>query len=263
MGASRAAALEKLLEEGLARKPGGSLLSSAGARLRRACELSPASAPKEALPSALSALDRLLSGGLPRGSLIEVTGRRSSGRFSLEIAALAAATSCGRPAALVDLGDHLDPQAASQAGVDLRYLLWARPRRAKEALAAAEMLVAAGFPLVVADLGMAPRTRYVPDAAWVRLARAAQSRGAALLLSVPWRSSGIAADAVVSAGGARPLWEESGRQPRLLLGLESRLVLEKSGRATPGRVEAMSLRVEEEFSVVSSQFQFPEPITEN
>jgi hypothetical protein len=186
------------------------------------------------MPSAVPALERLLPGGLTKGSLIELSGRRSSGRFSLEISALAAATSSGQAAALVDLGDHLDPQAAAQAGVDLHYLLWARPQRAKEALAAAEMLIAAGFPLVVADLGLAPRTRYVPDAAWVRLARAAQTRGATLLLSTPWRSSGIAADAVVSAGGARPLWRGSGRAPRLLAGVETRLTLEKIGRSTPG-----------------------------
>src|SRR5262245_17733292 len=188
MGASQAVALERLLEEGLAKKPGGSLLTSAGARLRRASELAPAGAPKDALASAVPALDRLLPGGLPSGSLIEVSGRRSSGRFSIGIAALAAATSIGRPAALVDLGDHFDPQAAELAGVDLRRLLWARPRRAKEALAAAEMLIAAGFPLVVADLGLAPRTRYVPDAAWLRLARVAQAREATLLLSAPWRA---------------------------------------------------------------------------
>src|SRR5512143_1726070 len=49
-------------------------------------------------------------GGLPRGTLVEVVGRRSSGRFALALAALAAATQAGESAALVDLGDQLDPQ---------------------------------------------------------------------------------------------------------------------------------------------------------
>ncbi|MGH9368999.1 MAG: hypothetical protein ACRD3M_15145 [Thermoanaerobaculia bacterium] len=248
MGALQALALERLLEEGLAKRPGGGLLSSPGVHLRRASELASACAQRGALPSAVPALDRLLPGGLPGGSLVELSGRRSSGRFSLGLAALAAATSSGQAAALVDLGDHLDPQAAEQAGVDLARLLWVRPQRAKEALAAAEMLIAAGFPLVVADLGLAPRMRYVPDAAWVRLARAAQARGAALLLSTPWRSSGIAADAVVSAAGARPLWRGSGRAPRLLAGISSRLTLEKFGRVTPNQSEPFSLSVSEAVS---------------
>jgi recA bacterial DNA recombination protein len=245
MGALQALVLDRLLEaEGLAKKPGG-LLSGLGARLCRASELASPAAQKVAQPTAVPALDRLLSGGLPKGSLVELTGRRSSGRFSLGLAALAAATSSGQAAALVDLGDHLDPQAAQLSGIDLRYLLWARPRRVKEALAASEMLLAAGFPLVVADLGLATRTRFVPDATWVRLARSAQAQGATLLLSTPWRSSGIAADAVVSAAGGWPVWQGSGKTPRLLAGLSSRLILERLGRSTPGLTAPFALSVAE------------------
>ena len=50
------------------------------------------------------------------------------------------------------------------------------------------------------DLGLAPvRGRFVPDAAWVRLERAARSHGAALLLLAPYRVSGVAAESVVAA----------------------------------------------------------------
>ena len=244
MSASRALAIERLLAEGIAKKNGGALLAGPGARLQRASELARPEA-SSAMPTAVPALDRLLPGGLPKGSLVEIAGRRSSGRYSLGLAALAAATSAGQPAALVDLGDHLDPQGAERAGVDLRRLLWARPRRAKEALAAAEMLVAAGFPLVVADLGLSPRTRWVPDAAWVRLARSAAAQGATLLLSTPRRASGIAADAVVSSSAAHAVWQGSGSSPRLLAGLSSRLTLEKHGRATPGLAAPLSLDVPE------------------
>jgi hypothetical protein len=230
MGA-QALAIERLLAQGMASKK-SALLGRPGARLRRASELAPPGA-SSAMPTAVAVLDRLLPGGLPKGRLVELSGRRSSGRFSLGLAALAAATSSGLAAALVDLGDHLDPQTAERAGVDLRRLLWARPRRAKEALAAAEMLLAAGFPLVVADLGLSSRTRWVPDAAWVRLARSAAAQDATLLLSTPWRASGIAADAVVSTAGACAIWQGSGRTPRILAGLSSRLTLEKYGRSTP------------------------------
>ncbi len=244
MGASQALAIERLLAEGVAKKNGGGLLAGPGARLQRASELARPEA-SSSLPTAVAALNRLLPGGLPKGRLIELWGRRSSGRFSLGLAALAATTSSGQAAALVDLGDHLDPETAARAGVDLRCLLWARPRRAKEALAAAEMLLAAGFPLVVADLGLSTRTRWVPDAAWVRLARSAAAQGATLLLSTPRRASGIAADAVVSSSAAHAVWQGSGSSPRLLAGLSSRLTLEKHGRATPGLAAPLSLDVPE------------------
>ena len=249
MGASRTA-FEQLLEEGALRgKKTGSLLTGTSARLTRASDLAlPARAglPLAASVSSVHApLERLL-GGFPKGRLVELVGRRSSGRHSLALAALASVTSSGDAAALVDLGDHLDPQAAARAGVDLDRLLWVRPARLKSALASAEMLLATGFPLVVADLGLSPRgARYLPDSAWVRLARAAQAQGASLFLITPWRMTGVAAETVVSADVARPVWLGSGRSPRLLDGISSRVTLDKFGRETPGTSVPVSLRAGE------------------
>jgi hypothetical protein len=174
--------------------------------------------------------------------LVELVGRRSSGRFSIGLAALASVTSAGEPAALLDPEENLDPQAAAAAGVDLELLLWVRPRRVRETLTAAEMLLAAGFPLVVADLGLSARGgRFVPDAAWIRLARASQAQGASLLLLTPDRMSGIAAEAVLTADAARPLWRGSGKSPRLLAGLSSRLTLQKLARAAPAATQPLRL----------------------
>jgi hypothetical protein len=218
------------------------LLTGLGAKLSRASDLPSPAARRDPIPTRVPALDRLLSGGLPRGTLVELSGRRSSGRFSIGISALAAATSCGEAAALVDLGGHLDPQAAEAAGVELTRLLWVRPEKLKDAVASAEMLLATGFPLVVVDLGLPPvRGRFVPDAAWVRLERAARSREAALLVLAPYRVSGIAAGAVVSAGAARGIWKGSGRAPRLLGGLAARLTLEKDALARSGVGEELGL----------------------
>jgi hypothetical protein len=247
MGALQAQVLEQLLERGLAKKPTG-LLAGSGARLLRASQLPSPGQTHGSFATGLSALDWLLAGGLPKGALVEIVGRRLSGRFAIGLAALAAATSSGQAAALVDLGDHLDPQAAERAGVDLARLLRVRPRRVKEALASAEMLLAAGFPLVVADLGLAPRhVRYTPDAAWLRLARSAQAQEAALLLLTPYRLSGVVAEAVLSADSARPIWQGSGQTPRLLIGIFSRLRLAKLGRTTPGLSASLSLSVPEAF----------------
>jgi recA bacterial DNA recombination protein len=242
-----ALAIEQILEgSGLERKAAArDLLTGLGAKLTRASDLAAPGAARDLLATKVPALDGLLSGGLPRGALVEVTGRRSCGRFSIGISSLAAATSAGEAAALVDLGGHLDPQSAEDAGVDLSRVLWVRPSKLKEAVASAEMLLSAGFPLVVVDLGLPPvRGRYVPDAAWVRLTRAARDRRAALLLLSPYRVSGIAAGAAVAADAARPIWRGAGKSPRLLEGIASRLTLQKDARMREGAVAPVILRSE-------------------
>jgi recA bacterial DNA recombination protein len=179
--------------------------------------------------TACPALDRLLAGGLRRGGMVELVGRRSSGRFSLVCSVLAAVTGSGETAALVDLGDGFDPESAVAAGVDLERLLWARPRHLKEVLASAEAILQSGMPLVVIDLGMPP----LPggrgaEASWLRLARAAQGHRAALLVASPYRVSGTSAQAVLEARGVRADWLGQGAAPRLLCGVSARLALVKS-----------------------------------
>jgi len=191
----------------------------------------------------VAALDALQGGGLHRGSLIELHGSRSSGRLSIALAALTAATAAGEAAALIDCGDHLDPQAAQACGVELARLLWLRPRRLKDALSCAEMALAAGLALVALDLGERP-ARGSPFAAWLRLARAAKAQNAVLLLLAPRPTAGTAADVVVRALRARPVWnaEGSGQTP-LLAGLDARLVVERHrGPAGAGGAVALPLR---------------------
>lgn len=200
-----------------------------------------------AFATAVPAFDRLLDGGLPRGQLVELVGARTSGRFSTLLAALAAATGVGETAALVDLGDGLDPGSAAALGVDLERLLWARPARLKEALAAAEMLLAGGFPLVALDLGMPPvRGGRGGEAGWLRLARAAKAHDAALLVGSPYRVTGTAAGAVLQAGRGRATWQgERAGSPRLLAGLAGHIELEKYRGRLPGQSEDLRLVVEE------------------
>ncbi|MFL6236746.1 MAG: hypothetical protein ACJ76N_26690 [Thermoanaerobaculia bacterium] len=199
-----------------------------------------------AFATAVPVLDRLLDGGLPRGQLVELVGSRTSGRFSTLLAALAAATGVGEAAALVDLGDNLDPESASALGVDLSRLLWARPAHLKEALAAAEMLLAGGFPLVALDLGMPPvRGGRGVEAAWLRLARAARAHDAALLVGSPYRVTGTAAAAVLQAGRGHAAWQGEAGSPRLLAGFTSRVELEKCRGRLPGQSEDLRLVVED------------------
>ncbi len=194
------------------------------ARLTTAAGLSRERLAPEFLPTRIEGLDRLLGGGLPRGTLVEMSGRASSGRFSVALSALAAATQTGEAAALVDPGDHFDPQGAAAAGAELSRVLWLRPRGLKMALAAAETVLATGFALVILDLGLARVFRQsAGDAVWLRLARRARFHDAALLVLAPTRVTGTAARIVLAADAARVGWDRS-----LLDGLSSRLVLEKT-----------------------------------
>lgn len=248
--ASGALALEDLLEgrglQGVRKVAGGGLLTGLGARITRASALPSRSSgtARESLSTGVGELDRLLSGGLPRGGFVEIVARRSSGRFSLALSVLASATSCGETAALVDMGGHLDPQSAEDAGVDLTRLLWVRPEKLKHAVAAAEMLLTTGFALVVVDLGVPPvRGRFVPDAAWVRLERAARDRGAALLLLSPYRV-GATAEAVVALDASSPVWRGERGAPPMLSGIGARITLQKDASAREGARGALRLTVD-------------------
>ncbi len=88
-------------------------------------------------PTALAGLDAGLApiahacaagvgGGLPRGQLSDMAGPQSSGRTTLLLQMLAAATRRGEIAALVDTFDRLDLASVVAAGVDLDRLLWIR-----------------------------------------------------------------------------------------------------------------------------------------
>jgi hypothetical protein len=175
----------------------------------------------------VAALDGLLDGGLPRGALVELVGRGSCGRFSTLLATLQRITSSGEAAALVDQGSQLDPQLAAAAGIDLERMLWLRPERLDDTLAAAEMLVDTGFSLVALDLGLPPVLGRPPLAAWLRLARAAAEHRTVVLVGSPYRVSGCSAAAVLTSWRGRGRWSGTVGGLRLLDGLTARLELDK------------------------------------
>ena len=87
----------------------------------------------EMVTSGIAALDAL-TGGLPRGCLTEICGSASSGRTSVMLAALAAATRRGEYCSVIDASDTLDPHSVAASGIELDRLLWVRcdensPRR--------------------------------------------------------------------------------------------------------------------------------------
>src|ERR1700736_4047297 len=83
----------------------------------------------EMISSGIREIDEL-AGGLPRGCLSEICGPASSGRTSVLLSVLAAATRRQEVCALVDTTDALDAVSAAATGVELERLLWIRCSRA-------------------------------------------------------------------------------------------------------------------------------------
>ena len=150
-------------------------------------------------PSKVSALDARLGGGFPRGQLSELVGPRSSGRTSLLLQMMAAATARGELVALVDALDMLDVESAAAAGIDLDRLLWIRghvvtnqglcrelnQRAIEQAIRAFTLVLQAGnFGLVVFDVAEAPAdaVRRLPFTTWLRLQRMVEGSQTACLL---------------------------------------------------------------------------------
>ena len=79
----------------------------------------------EMLSTGIAEVDTI-TGGIPRGCLTEICGPVSSGRTSVLLAVIAAATRRQEICALVDTSDAFDPQSATSAGVDFKRLLWVR-----------------------------------------------------------------------------------------------------------------------------------------
>jgi hypothetical protein len=145
----------------------------------------------EMVSSGIAAMDGL-TGGLPRGCLTEICGSASSGRTTLLLAALAAATRRGEFCVLVDASDALDLQSAVAAGVELDRLLWVRcgensiraEHRLEQLLRVTDLLLeSGGFGLIVLDLGDLPpqAARRIPLTTWFRFRRAVEHTPTVLL----------------------------------------------------------------------------------
>jgi hypothetical protein len=157
--------------------------------------------------SGVCEIDRL-TGGLPRGCLTEVCGAASSGRTSIWLAALAAATQRQEVCALVDISDAFHPHSAAAAGVNFERLLWVRcgmrlqksgspqshrvseknekvEKPIEQALRVTDLLLqSGGFGLVIIDLGDTPlkTARRIPLTSWFRFQRAVEHTATVLFV---------------------------------------------------------------------------------
>jgi RecA/RadA recombinase len=211
------------------------LLRDLGSQLRRG---GTPVVPPARLPTGVTGIDQLLASGFPRGRLSEIAGPASSGRTSLALALLARTTGAGELAAVVDCADAFDPASAHSAGALLDRVLWVRTASCREALRSTERLLEAhGFALVLLDLAI-PNLRVAP-ATGPRLARAAASTGAALVVVTRDRVMGTAAEVAIELTPAQTHFTGT---PTLLEGLDIRAALVRHPRALDQRCTTVRLR---------------------
>jgi hypothetical protein len=172
----------------------------------------------EMISSGVAEVDAM-TGGIPRGCLTEICGGASSGKTSVMLAAISAATRSGETCVLIDASDSFDPASVEAAGVNLQNLLWVRcgerkwsaarggrgnsrhpsvvshqeksktkkqsERRLEQVLKATDLILqSGGFGMIVLDLAGIEESsvRGIPLAWWFRFQRAVEHTKSALLV---------------------------------------------------------------------------------
>jgi hypothetical protein len=163
----------------------------------------------EIVPTGVGEVDARLN-GFPRGAITEIHGTASSGRTSLLLSALAAATMQEETCALIDTSDTFDLSSAANARVDCDRLLWVRcSGNLERAFKATDLLLqSGGFGLValnLADVG-AKNARRIITSWWFRFRRAIENTPTVLVVvtSVPCTRS--CAALVLEVTNEGPIW---------------------------------------------------------
>jgi len=151
----------------------------------------------ELFATGIAEIDEVLSGGIPRGNITEVSGAASTGKTSFGLSAVGAITQFGAACAWVDVNDTLSPESAAAANVVLKRLLWLRMSaerhqapstkpwsRLEQALKATDLLLqAGGFAAIVLDMSdvLPQHAMRIPLATWYRFRLAAEQARTALI----------------------------------------------------------------------------------
>lgn len=179
---------------------------------------------------------------LPRGSITEILGDRSTGRTALAQSMLATATLGGEVAAWIDCDDSFDPASAARAGADLGKLLWVQcAHRLETAVRAADMVLhSGGFGLIVLDLCdvSSLALQNIPLSYWYRLRRAVEHTPSILLVLA--RQS-VARSSTHQFAMTQSMLEWRGLPPfQTMVRLESEAISKKPFEAVPVKLDVFA-----------------------
>lgn len=100
---------------------------------------------KEVISTGIFSLDRILGvGGIPKGCIVEIYGRPSSGKSSLCMQFVGQVQKSKGVCVYIDMEHAFDGDYATQLGVDMSTLYIAQPSSAEEALGIVDELVKSG-----------------------------------------------------------------------------------------------------------------------
>jgi hypothetical protein len=201
------------------------------------------------LTCGIAQIDALI-GGIARGRISEITGPISSGKTTIAASFASATSRRGEVVGWVDVPGAFDPRSLEAAGADLARILWLsfskqpasmrsafvvqqreripKERERRNELKAAELLLeAGGFGLVVIDFGA---MRFpLSQSASLRLARAAERSGAAVLALAANRVCGTFAALTLSMSKLRASFSRIGKDaPALFDGLRIEASVERN-----------------------------------
>ena len=183
-----------------------------------------------------------LPAGCPAAASRKFLGPATSGRTSLLVSILAAATRREEVCALVDAEDAFDPLSAAAAGVCLERLLWIRcGHNAEHALKAADLLIqGGGFGLVAMDLGDTPpqTARRISLTSWFRLRRAIENTPAVLVTVSRQPNAKTCASLMLECARERASWQGG---VRLLRGIRVHVARRKPEHVLTAAFDAAAL----------------------
>lgn len=194
------------------------------------------------LPTQLLVIDAALSGGLPRGRIIEIVG--GAGKMAFALLSLCAATQQGELCAFVDCDDALDVKSAARVGVVLERLLWVRPGSDEQSgLKAVDLLLdAGGFALIVLYASGQKKSRGLrTGTAWPRIGQRCERAKTALLIAAKDPLAGSFAAATLRCAAGEAVWEKAPGGRLVLHGQRAVIEVERSRLGPPGEVEPLPL----------------------
>src|ERR1043166_1374062 len=165
--------------------------------------------PAETLSTGSEEIDDALQ-GFPRGAITEIHGAESSGRISLILSALSAASSQEEICAVVDCEDTFDLSSAANAGVDFDRLLWVRcDHNLERAFKAVDLILhSGGFGFVTLNLCDVPAgtLRRIVSSWWFRFRRAIENTPTAMIVLTPLAVVRSCASLALELNNKRTVW---------------------------------------------------------